>query len=71
MRDDQVDIALLNFAARFVNRSAEEQISFLTLAEKELGESRDEIKIIALELVRKLHRRAAAWRECERVRLGA
>ncbi len=61
-RGGQVDSALLDFAVRFVNRSAEEQISFLIRAEEELAHSKDDAKAIALRLVWELYRRAASKR---------
>lgn len=71
-RDDQINSALRDFAARFVGRSAEEQKYFLVLAEKELGkELGDSAKAIALRLVQKLYCRAAARREDKGVCRGA
>ncbi|MBP7331830.1 MAG: hypothetical protein KBA08_05920 [Firmicutes bacterium] len=72
-QSDQINSALVDFDARFVKRSAEEQISFLIRAEEELGRSKDKqpYKAIALALVWVLYRRAAAKRGGEGVCHGA
>jgi len=51
---ENIDDRLRDFAVRLLNRTAEGRRSFLALAERELGDSKDEIKSIALDFIRDL-----------------
>ncbi|OPX92601.1 MAG: hypothetical protein A4E53_00392 [Pelotomaculum sp. PtaB.Bin104] len=49
-----VESGIIDFASRFMKRTAEDRRSFLTLMEELAGNSDDEIKHIAIEFIRDL-----------------